>query len=243
MPYARNADLPPAIRSALPPAGQTEWRHIANNAEQQYGDDPARVAATAWAAMKAHGWEKDADTGKWHKVSKMDESLYTTLLKQDASKRYTLGIVYEPLEVDTQGDFAKADTIEQAAWQFMRLLQGGKTLTKWSRTLLDAIVKAVGEGQGIRLDVTGMVEDVTKAAHALGDQHSSWDAGLGEVVECYCMPCDAVLDGQSVKKGAWMLGVLWSPAYFAKIQAGERTGYSMGGKGKRRWIEDMTHAA
>jgi hypothetical protein len=178
-------------------------------------------------------------------VGKADESaddVYTLVLKQDAPLRYTLGVVYAPMAVDSQGDFSKADTIQQAAFGFMRRLQGTKTLTKWASRLLDAIVKVVQTPAPLRIDVTDMVDEITKATGALGDQHASWDAGLGEIVECYCMPCDGEIAGELVTKGTWLLGVIWSPAQFAKIQAGERTGYSMGGKGRRQFVEEMAHA-
>ena len=124
----------------------------------------------------------------------------------------------------------------------MRQLQHRKILTKWAYTLLDAIVKALETSSPLRLDVTDMVAEITKARGALGDQHANWDEGLGEVVECYCMPCDGAISGEVVKQGTWMLGVIWSPYYFTKIQAGERTGYSMGGRGRRKFVEDMAYA-
>jgi hypothetical protein len=169
-------------------------------------------------------------------------TLYEIVLKQTVPLRYSLGVIYTPMEPDLQGDFAKAATIQQAAWGFMRRLQDGRTLTKWAATLLEAVVKAIREPASIRLDVTGMVEEITKAQRRLGDQHQVWDEGLGEVVECYLMPCDGTIGDEVVKEGTWLLGVIWSPEYFAKIQAGERTGYSMGGKARRVWMESLGQA-
>jgi len=45
------------------------------------------------------------------------------LEKSATERRYTLGVVYEPDVVDTQGEFAKAEDIETAAWAFMERLQ------------------------------------------------------------------------------------------------------------------------
>jgi hypothetical protein len=212
-----------------------QWAAVANSAYENCMKNGGSDETCAPKAIRmANGVVKKSVDG--------DDSLYTLVLKQDAPLRYTLGIVYEPLETDSQGDFAKAATIQTACWEFMRRLQSGKTLTKWAMTLLDAITKAVDSTMALRIDVTDMVDEITKAKRALGDQHSSWDEGLGEIVECYCMPCDGEVSGEVVKQGTWMLGVVWSEDYFAKIQAGERTGYSMGGKARTQWVEEMAHA-
>ena len=239
MPFLNNRSLPAEVKGQLPPSGQQIWR-TTFNAQQAQGVEDAKAEAAAWAELKQRGWTVDAQ-GNWNPPMQKEAShvTYDTVLKQDATKRYTLGVVYEPNVVDTQGDMASAETIEQAAWQFMRQLQGGRTLTKWAAQLLDAIVKAVAANAPVRLDITGMTAEVLKAQRALGDQHTSWDAGLGEIVECYVMPCDGEVNGERVTKGTWMLGVQWSPDYFAKIQSGERTGLSMGGTGKRRWVETL----
>ena len=48
-------------------------------------------------------------------------------LKTDAPMRYTLGVVYAPDEVDSQGDFAEAEEIEKACHGFMLHIQGRLT--------------------------------------------------------------------------------------------------------------------
>jgi len=50
----------------------------------------------------------------------------STFLKTDSKMRYTLGVVYAPDEVDSQGDFSPAEEIEKACHGFMRSLQGKK---------------------------------------------------------------------------------------------------------------------
>jgi cation transport regulator len=57
MPYASNDDLPPAIRSHLPPHAQDIFRATFNNAWQRYGGrDPERreeiAHRVAWSAVK-----------------------------------------------------------------------------------------------------------------------------------------------------------------------------------------------
>lgn len=67
----------------------------------------------------------------------------------------------------------------------------------------------------------------------VGLMHSDWSDDNGEVVECFLAPVDMTIGDQEVKKGSWLLGVIWSPEIFAKIQKGEINAYSMGGTGHR----------
>ena len=71
MPYASNAELPPAVRKHLPSHGQRIWRKAHNAAMSQYEGSEEKSAAVAWAAVK-HKYEKSA-TGKW--VAKKDEAM------------------------------------------------------------------------------------------------------------------------------------------------------------------------
>jgi len=57
MPYARNVDLPPAVRAHLPPAAQDIYREAFNSAWRQYARrEPERLEEiahrVAWAAVK-----------------------------------------------------------------------------------------------------------------------------------------------------------------------------------------------
>ena len=62
MPYERNEDLPESLH-VLPERAKTVWRKVFNeNADK--GEDSARKIA--WTAIK-NGWEKNEDTGKWHR--------------------------------------------------------------------------------------------------------------------------------------------------------------------------------
>ncbi|MCL2452409.1 MAG: ChaB family protein [Alphaproteobacteria bacterium] len=57
MPYASNEDLPPSVRSHLPPHAQDIFRAAFNNAFEEYGADPLgeEIAfRVAWAAVKKH---------------------------------------------------------------------------------------------------------------------------------------------------------------------------------------------
>lgn len=82
-------------------------------------------------------------------------------------------------------------------------------------------------------------EEITKAAHWFmknaGDadiQHCFEKADGVEVVESYVAKCDMEIEGQPIKKGTWLMtmevadGEVWD-----RIEKGEITGFSMGGKG------------
>jgi len=134
---------------------------------------------------EAKQWVKDHPDA----VGKFSKAI--TFLKADNEKRYTLGIVYEPDTVDSQGDYATAEDIEKAAWDFMR------------------------------------------KALKLGYMHKDWSDDIGDIVESYVAPADMRLGDSIVKKGTWLLGVVWSPEYWEKVKKGEITGFSMGGRARR----------
>ncbi len=154
-------------------------------------------------------------------------------IKQDSKQRYTLGVVYEPDVIDSQNDFSTPSEIEKACWKFMRKLQGKTSLNKSALDLLESIAKALEEDGEVALDVTDVYDEIQKAG--LNDMHvkGEGDENLGDIVECYIAPVDFDLDGEEVKKGTWLMGVIWDSDYFAKIENGERTGFSMEGRGRR----------
>lgn len=145
----------------------------------------------------------------------------TLLIKKEA-QRYTLGVVYEPDVTDTQGEFAKADAIESAAWNFLAQLQ---EMVKSAGQVLSTLESAE-EGTTIEVQLT---EAPLAKGGGLDDQHLQLSDELGTIVESYLAPCDLVIDGQTVKKGAWLLGVRWTEDMWKKIVNGERTGLSMYG--------------
>lgn len=57
MPYATNAELPPAVRRHLPEHAQDIFRQTFDHAWRQCADDPRReeiAFRVAWAAVKRH---------------------------------------------------------------------------------------------------------------------------------------------------------------------------------------------
>lgn len=83
-------------------------------------------------------------------------------------------------------------------------------------------------------------EEITKAAYwfakngnQLDLQHSFEPLEDAAVVESYVAKCDMEINGQSIKKGTWLMTVeVNDPDVFEAIKKGEITGFSMGGVGK-----------
>lgn len=153
----------------------------------------------------------------------LEKATKMRVLSKSGDRHYTLGVVYEPDVTDSQGEFAKAEDIETAAWAFMERIQ---MLAK-SAAL---IVKATENNHAI--DITEL-DELIKSAQFLDDEHLQVDDHLGTIVESYIAPADLKIDGQEVKKGAWLLGVVWSESMWNKIKAGDRTGFSMFGTAQR----------
>ena len=65
MPYEKNADLPESVRNVLPKHAQDVFRRVFNQ-QQDKGADEQRSFQVAWTAIH-NGWEKNEDTGKWHR--------------------------------------------------------------------------------------------------------------------------------------------------------------------------------
>lgn len=236
MPYRNIRELPSAVKDTLPVEAQRQFLRVVNS-QLERGLSEERSFASAWSVIKEH-WEKNAD-GDW--VKKSADTM--RFLAKNAPLRYTLGVVYAPDTLDTDDEFAPADVIEKACWGFMRKIQGQSVSVKQAGALLTALCKAADTPDGIRVDVTELLETVKKGW--LGDQHTSWDDEESQVVECYMAPADMQISEEHITKGTWLLGVVWSEDAFAKIVSGERTGLSMGGFGKtvEAELEEARHAA
>lgn len=157
----------------------------------------------------------------------MHDTTIRIVQKGTAEQRYTLGVVYEPGATDLQGDHATAETIEAACWDFNTRLQTGGQVTKAIRAVVGGIAKALTDGAA-RVDVTALMETVEKGA-GLDDMHGPADPGIGTIVESYITRHPMMIGAESVQKGAWLMGIQWSPDHFDKIKKGDRTGLSMGG--------------
>lgn len=215
MPYDVLADLPEDIRDNLPVEAQRIWMSAYNSAEENDEENPAAIA---WAAVKnVYAQNEEGEwTKKSYKVMKSDEHLC-----------YTLGVSYPVNEVDKQGDYAKPEVVREAAWNFMKKLQGKDDITKVSLSIFEEILKAVKDDVTVEVDVTEM--DVEGISKSINDMHQEDVDAV--VVESYIAPVDFELGGEKVKKGDWLVGCVWNREYFDKILSGERTGYSIEGIG------------
>ena len=149
--------------------------------------------------------------------------------KHEPELRFALAVVYEPGVVDTHGDFAKAETIREAAWDFMRGLQESRDVQRGLLKIVAALVK--DETSEIEIDISDLADAIDKGA--VGDMHEDFDDAHGQVLESFLAPTGMVVDGEAVKAGSWCVGIQWSQEMFQKIKRGERTGISMGGTGIR----------
>lgn len=181
------------------------------------GEDAKEKAATQGRAIKSDASKGVDAVEKDYKVMKKDEHL-----------RYTLGVAYPVNEVDAQDHFAKNDVVREASWNYMRLLQGEDDITKTAKSIFQEIIKAVKADNELRIDVTDM--DVEGISKTVKDMHNK-EVKEATVVECYQAPVDFELGDEEVKKGDWLLGVVWPEESFNKVLSGERVGYSIGGKG------------
>ena len=112
------------------------------------------------------------------------------IVKTDAQTHYVTGIVYEPMEEDTHGNYMTEAEIEKAAHWFAK---------------------------------NGNMVDL---------QHSFEPLDGASVVESWIAKADFEIEGQTVKKGTWLMTVEVSDeAVWDGIEKGDITGFSMGGIG------------
>ncbi|MEC0714507.1 XkdF-like putative serine protease domain-containing protein, partial [Bacillus haynesii] len=77
--------------------------------------------------------------------------------------------------------------------------------------------------------------EIEKAAHGFLkdareiDKQHDFQGGVGEVVESYVAPADFEVNGETIKKGSWVLVTKASDEIWEQIKKGEITGYSMAG--------------
>jgi len=221
MPYSSNAELPEEVKK-LPAGAQTIFRKAFNSAAEQY-DSEDQAFKVAWAAVKKE-YEKNED-GEWVK------KVMYQVNKQSDSLRYTLGIVYEPDTVDLQGDFTDAEEIRKASWNYMKKMQELSKRGAKAEETLHKIVDAIEGGEDLEIEISEF--ENAEIEKRLGVMHSVINPDLGRIVESYIAPVDMEINGRIVKAGTWLMGIQWQPAIYERIQDGDFTGYSMGGRGER----------
>lgn len=124
-------------------------------------------------------------------------STFGRIVKTDIENHFVTGIVYEPMAVDTQGDYMTAEEIQKAAHWYAK--------------------------NGTGVDV----------------QHDEKKLDGACVVESWIAKADFTIDKTDIKKGTWLMTMEISDSdIWDKIEKGELTGFSMGGKGKYKEDED-----
>jgi len=202
------------------------------------GHDEGSAHAICYTSLgaDANKIEKSEDSDKpctiCEAIAKVRATLHPpSILAKDSKRRYTLGVVYEPDTLDTDNEFAKAEDIEVAAWDFMRSLQGHGEMAKAGLDLISKIKDAVDSDDEVKLEVTDeLLEKIGK--RGVNAMHIA-DLDNSEVVESFIAPTDMEIDGQSVKKGSWLAGIVWDEESFKKIEDGHWKGYSMGGRARK----------
>lgn len=151
-----------------------------------------------WTMDKAKAWvkehkKKEADFIKNIKKSdKKSDELYFEIVKADKKKQIIGGIIYEPHEVDTQGDYTDAEEIQKAMYKFMA-------------------EKYFKDPNRIKINHKGR-------------KHSF------PILESFQPEEDTVKGEKVVKKGSWWLMIkVTSKTIWKDIEAGELSGFSMGG--------------
>lgn len=92
-------------------------------------------------------------------------------------------------------------------------------------------------------DVWADEDEIRKAAHRFmenGALVNCLHKGLerwGQIVENYIVPTDFDVDGQTIKKGSWVVAISPTPAGRDAIEKGEFTGISIEGMGVRELVE------
>src|SRR4030095_284277 len=152
------------------------------------------------------------------------------IIEKDAKQRYTLGIVYEPDELDTDEEFAKAEDIEKAAWDFMRYLQGRQEAALAAFDALAGIAEAAKRGEEVQveMDDEAMESFIKRGVNAMHIE----DLEHSEVVESWIAPVDMRIGKETIKKGTWLMGIVWDEDAYKRVESGEWTGYLMGGWGQ-----------
>jgi 2'-5' RNA ligase len=130
-------------KSAKSDSYESETEKINGNKETPEAQKPHRFIAAKWTHPNGHprcllcgqeervggmceGLDKEKKSAKSDHVLEKARVFDYSVIKSEAEKRFTLGIVYSPDEVDAQADYMKADEVEKAAWNIMERLALGK---------------------------------------------------------------------------------------------------------------------
>lgn len=119
--------------------------------------------------------------------------------KADDEKRYTLGPLYSPDTVDAHGDFVTPDTLQEAAWGYVR-----ESIKNGTNVIFDQHTdKAAGEWVDL---VTWPYEQTVTMA----------------------IPGEGLVE-RTFPAGTVYQGVIWSPTVWEEVKSGAKRGLSLGG--------------
>src|ERR1051325_6231508 len=212
----RYGNVAPFFYSKMPAGSESHAYHtdkmkrcIEHLLEQGKDEGSAHAICYSSLGSEANKIEKSAKDDQpceiCEKIAEMTGQ--KSILQKDSKRRYTLGVVYEPDTLDSDNEFAKAEDIEVAAWDFMRSLQGRGEVAKAGLDLIKKVKDAVASGDQVKLEVTDdLLDQIEKrgvnAMHLIDLENS-------EVVESFIAPVDMEIEGQKIKKGSWLAGIVW----------------------------------
>lgn len=119
--------------------------------------------------------------------------------KADDEKRYTLGPLYSPDTVDAHGDFVTPDTLQEAAWGYVR-----ESVKNGSNTIFDQHTDSPA-GEWVDLVTWPYEQTVTMA-----------------------IPGEGFVE-RTFPPGTVYQGVIWSPTVWEEVKSGAKRGLSLGG--------------
>lgn len=236
MPYSAIADLPDAVREALPPRAQKVFREAFNSAADA-GLSEERAFASAWGAVRNAGWKKSPDGGKWVKKKAQPASADVHVDAPMNGKKPKRKPKHKPDDEDDDHMKSVALSID------VQKVDDDKNLVFGWLSVIEENGEAVVDLQGHVIDEAtledaayGMVLDGCDA----GEMHERIGIGSG-LVECmvFTKAKQEALGIDLGKVGLWV-GFKVDDEAFAKVKSGELLAFSLGGRGI---LMDMEEAA
>ena len=262
MPYARNSELPQAVRNALPPRAQRVFRSAFNGASKRGLSDSSSFAE-AWAAVKS-GFKKDP-SGKWvKKIAEAEivvngsnfESAFTKAVIEALTKQPDMSQVHRNRPLGSDGKKKKKKPSAVACGDLVALSfeiiknADGSPAVDEDQKLVFGWLSVIEEGGKQVEDLQGHVIDestLEAAAYDMvmngcdaGEMHERIGIGDG-LVECmmFTKAKQQALGIDLGKVGLWV-GFRVDADAFAKVKSGELKAFSLGGRGL---LEDIPEAA
>lgn len=242
MPYARNSELPPGVKDALPDAAQSIYRN-AYNSQAKRGLSEERCHSSAWGAVQNAGYHKGGD-GKWVKKSQPGMNDVHVESPDDKKRRRK-----KPKKApdDDHEEMHKADDGDPVT--MVAKIVG----TNEEQRIVYGWLSVVEKGGQPVIDLQGHVitqDEIEKALHnfmqyyrTVGEMHERFMDGDASVVAGFAVTDEtAPMLEQAINEGirGALIGVRVDPEAFEKVKSGELSAFSIGG---RAVLEDMMEAS